>query len=113
MLFSFEPRTFIDATITPFEPALTIAHVIAKEAIISLPVFPHDETSSMHLVGLPFTLVGLAIGPDVLSEALYLILDEIPGVYASICKIQGTMTVLLAFSVHAFVLGAIRPLFYS
>jgi hypothetical protein len=40
-------------------------------------------------------------------------LDEIPGVYASICKIQGTMTVLLAFSVHAFVLGAIRPLFYS
>lgn len=77
MLFSFEPRTFIDATITPFEPALPITHVVAKEAIIALTVFPHDETSSMHLVGLPFTLIGLAIGPDVLSKALNLILDKI------------------------------------
>lgn len=63
----------------------------------------------MHFVLQPLALVGLAIGPHILSGARNLILEELSRVNGPISKFQHSLSILLSVLVSAFVPCAIRP----
>ena len=63
----------------------------------------------MHFVLLPVALISLAIGPDILSISGDLILEEGPGIDASVGEGESTFSVLLSVFVASVVARSIRP----
>jgi len=67
----------------------------------------------MHFITLPVTFISFTIGPYVPSEPLDFIDFKITLIDAAVCKVQTTLSMLLALFVLPFVPGTVRPRLYS
>lgn len=67
---TLNPVSIIDTTVWPGALSLTVAQVIFEVSSVSLSSWPDETPFSLHFVFDPFTVVLLAIGPDVETSAV-------------------------------------------
>ena len=103
MLLTVSPLAGIDATIGPLERSLPLFNIVDEITLILPIVRPDQLPVAVHLIFDPGAEVFAPIRPDVLALAVNLVIQPLTHVHASIAPDVAALTVLVTFTVHAFV----------
>ena len=109
VLFAVHPRAIIFTSVYPCHAAMTFFLVFPEFSNIDSAVSVAEHTSAMHLVSKPVSFVDATICPRVLAFAVDVVLVELSDKAGSIAPVEVTLAVFPSIGVLAFVLGAIKP----
>ena len=107
---SIDEVTFIEATIFPLEPTLSMLLALEESSSVdSFAVVPALFTLSVLQVIEPIANVSGSVGVNEGAIAISLVLSPVSLVNVTVSVGHAAHTTALSISPHAFVLGSIRP----
>ena len=83
--------------------------IVGKLTLIRASIGPPEDSTSMHFIAKPFTIIIPPVRPSVLAMALDVVLSELSDVAGSIMPVEVPMAMLCAIDVGALIACLVRP----